>query len=172
MVYECDRCASALPAGVSACPCCGEKFDEAVPPDAILPKAGFHVLNVEPLKPGMDKQNPAREEVTENLAQAEADIAALRSQAIVLKSEVMTLRGHISTLISEMAALEDHSATLQSHSAVLQSQVTTLTNRLTVLEMAGREDKRRFMDHVQHVKEALGYIQINSPAGTAGQSLE
>ena len=169
MVYECDRCASALSAGAAACPRCGEEFEEAVPMDAVLPSVGFHALSSAPPRPGADKQNQLREETTESLAQAEADIAALRGQAIILKSEVMTLRGHVSTLISEMTALEDYSSTLQSHSAMLQSQVTTLTNRLTVLEMAGREDKRRFMDHVQHVKEALGCIQINSPTSTAGQ---
>ncbi len=170
MVYECDRCDAALPSGVTACPQCGEKFEEAVPADAVLPKTGFHVLGPAPQRPeGSGQSRQREEELTASFAQAEADIAALRSQTIVLKSEVMALRGHISVLTAEITTLEDNSVTLQSHSAVLQSQVTTLTNRLTVLEMAGREDKRRFMDHMNHVKEALGYIQINGPAGAAGQ---
>ena len=46
----------------------------------------------------------------------------------------------------------------------------TLTNRLTVLEMAGREDKRRFLDHVNHVKEALGYIEIHQINGQTGRT--
>lgn len=41
MVYECDQCSKALPPGVSACPSCGEKFDDAVPSDAEVPKRGF-----------------------------------------------------------------------------------------------------------------------------------
>ena len=34
MVYECEKCGTALPAGVLKCPKCGEGFDEAVPQDA------------------------------------------------------------------------------------------------------------------------------------------
>ena len=165
MVYECDHCSAVLPGGVLTCPQCGEKFDEAVPTDALLPKSGFSAasalteeLNIE-----------LNQELTEKLEQAEADIAALRGQSLGLKSEVMTLRGYISTLTSEITALEEYSASLQTSSATLQSQVMTLTNRLTVLEMAGREDKRRFIDHVNHVKEALGYIQINGPTNATGQ---
>lgn len=162
MVYECDQCSAVLPGGVFACPRCGEKFDEAVPADALLPKSGFSVACAL-------AEEELNQESTSKLEQAESDITTLRGQSLALKSEVMTLRGYISTLTTEITALEEYSATLQSNSAVLQSQVTTLTNRLTVLEMAGREDKRRFIDHVNHVKEALGYIQINGPTGAAGQ---
>ena len=162
MVYECDQCRAALPGGVFACPQCGEKFDEAVPADAVLPKTGFSAASV-PVEEALNQ------DLMNKLEQAEADIIALRGQSLVLKSELMTLRGYISTLTSEITALEEHSAGLQTSSVTLQSQVMTLTNRLTVLEMAGREDKRRFIDHVNHVKEALGYIQINGPTGAAGQ---
>ncbi len=162
MVYECDQCSAALPGGVFACPQCGEKFDEAVPADAVLPKTGFRAASV------LVEEEP-NQELTSKLEQAEADITALRGQSLVLKSELMTLRGYISTLTSEVTALEEYSAGLQTSAVTLQSQVMTLTNRLTVLEMAGREDKRRFVDHVNHVKEALGYIQINGPTGAAGQ---
>ena len=163
MVYECDQCSAALPAGACLCPRCGEQFEEAVPPDAVLPKSGFHAASC-----AEQGESPLRAKLT----QAEADIAALRSQAIVLKSELMALRSHVSELTGEITAFEEHSAVLKTHSAVLQSQVVTLTNRLTVLEMAGREDKRRFIDHVNHVKEALGCIQlnqINGPTGAPGQ---
>ena len=161
MVYECDQCNAALAGGVLACPQCGEKFDEAVPADALLPKSGFSI--------GSALVEDLNKELTGKLEQAESDISTLRGQSLALKSEVMTLRGLLSTLTSEITALESYSASLQSNSAVLQSQVTTLTNRLTVLEMAGREDKRRFIDHVNHVKEALGYIQISGPTNAAGQ---
>ena len=180
MVYECDQCSAALPAGAHACPRCGEAFEEAVPPDAVLPKAGFHAAasSAAPDAGGIgDAGSIGDADLRSKLAQAEADIATLRSQAIVLKSEVMTLRGHVATLTGEVTAVEEHSAALKTYSATLQSQVVTLTNRLTVLEMAGREDKRRFIDHVNHVKEALGYIQlnqinlsqINGPTGAPGQ---
>ena len=165
MVYECDQCSAALPGGVLACPQCGEKFDEAVPTDALVPKSGFSAASV----PAEELREELNQELTSKLEQAETDITVLRGQSLALKSEVMTLRGYISTLTSEITALEEYSAALQSNSATLQSQVTTLTNRLTVLEMAGREDKRRFIDHVNHMKEALGYIQINGPTGAAGQ---
>ena len=164
MVYECDECSAALPAGIFACPRCGASFEEAVPADALLPKSGFHAAASRAEDPDLHLQ-PV-------LVQAEADIAALRSQAIVLKSEVMTLRSHVSTLTEEASVFEERSAALQAHSASLQSQVVMLTNRLTVLEMAGREDKRRFIDHVAHVKEALGCLQlsqINAPTSPAGQ---
>ncbi len=162
MVYECDQCSAALPAGVFACFQCGEKFEEAVPADALLPKTGFSAVSAL-------AEEELNKELTSKLEQAEADITTLRGQSLALKSEVMTLRGYISTLTSEITALEEYSAALQTNSDTLQSQVTTLTNRLTVLEMAGREDKRRFIDHVNHVKEALGYIQINGPTGVTGQ---
>lgn len=168
MVYECDQCSAMLPAGVHACPQCGEKFDEAVPADAAPPKAGFSAA------PSLSAASALTEEelnweLTSKLEQAEADISTLRGQSLVLKSEVMTLRGYLATLTSEITTLEEYSANLQTSSASLQSQVMTLTNRLTVLEMAGREDKRRFIDHVNHVKEALGYIQINGPTSAPGQ---
>ncbi len=41
MVYECDDCSAALPAGARACPRCGETFEEPVPADAVMPKRGF-----------------------------------------------------------------------------------------------------------------------------------
>lgn len=41
MIYECETCGTTLPAGVSACPKCGEHFDEAVPHDAEAPKRGW-----------------------------------------------------------------------------------------------------------------------------------
>lgn len=41
MVYECDKCSSALPPGVTSCPKCGERFDDAVPLDASDPASGF-----------------------------------------------------------------------------------------------------------------------------------
>ena len=41
MVYECDQCSKALPPSVQVCPNCGEKFEDAVPPDAEVPKRGF-----------------------------------------------------------------------------------------------------------------------------------
>ena len=154
MVYECDQCNAALPAGVHACPHCGENFEDAVPADAVLPASGFHAADMPP----------------------EADVALLKEQALVLKSEVMTLRGLVTTLTGEVTALEEQTASQTSQITLLtqtlagmESHVATLTNRLTVAEMAGREDKRRFIDHVKHMKEALGYIQISGPPGAAGQ---
>jgi len=44
MVYECDQCGRALPASVIACPVCGEKFEDAVPADAEVPKKGFSAV--------------------------------------------------------------------------------------------------------------------------------
>lgn len=41
MVYECEQCSCPLPAGVVACPKCGETFDEAVPHDAEVPARGW-----------------------------------------------------------------------------------------------------------------------------------
>ena len=41
MIYECDQCSKALPPGVTACPNCGETFEDAVPADAEVPKRGF-----------------------------------------------------------------------------------------------------------------------------------
>lgn len=41
MVYECDQCKSALSAGSLNCPKCGEQFENAVPPDAEVPRSGF-----------------------------------------------------------------------------------------------------------------------------------
>ena len=41
MVYECEKCDIALPAGVFKCPKCGEDFDEAVPQDAEVPVRGW-----------------------------------------------------------------------------------------------------------------------------------
>ena len=41
MIYECDGCRKALRPGVSACPSCGEAFEEAVPADAEMPRRGF-----------------------------------------------------------------------------------------------------------------------------------
>lgn len=41
MVYECEECGDSLPAGVLACPKCGQTFNEAVPKDAEVPKRGW-----------------------------------------------------------------------------------------------------------------------------------
>lgn len=41
MVYECEKCAAPLPAGVRACPKCGDAFEEDVPADAEVPSRGF-----------------------------------------------------------------------------------------------------------------------------------
>ncbi len=41
MIYECDKCQAALPAGIMFCPRCGDQFEEAVPGDAQLPNRGF-----------------------------------------------------------------------------------------------------------------------------------
>lgn len=41
MVYQCEKCSSELPAGAQACPSCGDKFDEVVPPDAEVPRRGW-----------------------------------------------------------------------------------------------------------------------------------
>ena len=60
MVYECDDCSAALPAGALACPRCGETFEEPVPADAVLPKRGFSAagpLTVAPSLP--DRQRLA-----------------------------------------------------------------------------------------------------------------
>lgn len=46
MIYECDQCTSALPAGVTACPKCGEKFDDAVPADAEIHRKGFTAVSL------------------------------------------------------------------------------------------------------------------------------
>ncbi len=48
MVYECDECCAALPADVTACPRCGEAFDEPVPLDATLPRRGFRAVGPPP----------------------------------------------------------------------------------------------------------------------------
>lgn len=48
MIYECDECCAALPADVTACPRCGEAFDEPVPPDATLPRRGFSAAGSPP----------------------------------------------------------------------------------------------------------------------------
>ena len=44
MIYECDQCSKALPPGVTACPSCGETFEDAVPADAEVPKRGFSAV--------------------------------------------------------------------------------------------------------------------------------
>ena len=41
MIYECEKCNTALPAGVLACPECGEAFEQPVPQDADVPKRGW-----------------------------------------------------------------------------------------------------------------------------------
>ena len=48
MIYECDQCSKALPPGVSACPSCGEVFDDVVPADAEVPKRGFSAVSPKP----------------------------------------------------------------------------------------------------------------------------
>jgi hypothetical protein len=41
LIYECDQCSNPLSPGITTCSKCGEKFDQAVPADAQLPKSGF-----------------------------------------------------------------------------------------------------------------------------------
>lgn len=48
MVYECDKCGKPLPPGVTACPACGERFDDAVPADASIPGPGFQQTPIRP----------------------------------------------------------------------------------------------------------------------------
>lgn len=38
MIYECERCLAALPPRVTACPACGDPFEEPVPADAVVPQ--------------------------------------------------------------------------------------------------------------------------------------
>jgi len=54
MVYECERCSKPLPAGVRACPSCGDQFEEVVPADAEVPSRGFKArteINLAPYEP-------------------------------------------------------------------------------------------------------------------------
>ena len=51
MVYQCEKCGSALPAGAQACPNCGDNFDEVVPPDAEVPRRGWQAKSEEPPGP-------------------------------------------------------------------------------------------------------------------------
>ena len=51
MVYQCEKCGSALPAGAQACPNCGDNFDEVVPPDAEVPRRGWQAKSEEPADP-------------------------------------------------------------------------------------------------------------------------
>lgn len=51
MVYECEKCGAALPAGVQACPNCGENFSRVVPQDAGEPKHGWQAKSEEPAGP-------------------------------------------------------------------------------------------------------------------------
>lgn len=44
MVYECEYCETVLTAGLTACPHCGEAFDDPVPGDATLPISEENVL--------------------------------------------------------------------------------------------------------------------------------
>ena len=90
MVYECDQCNAALPAGARACPRCGELFEEAVPADAVVPRRGFHPASAgagQVMERVMGGAEHGECSLQANLTQVEADIATLRSQAIVLKSE-------------------------------------------------------------------------------------
>ncbi len=52
MIYECDQCSKALPPSVTACPTCGETFEDAVPADAEVPckavRKGFTAVNPRP----------------------------------------------------------------------------------------------------------------------------
>ena len=59
MVYECDQCGTALPPGVVSCPKCGERFSDAVPPDAKTPHAGYRTANaVSPVSPALAQSAP------------------------------------------------------------------------------------------------------------------
>lgn len=51
MVYQCEKCGAALPAGAQACPNCGGNFDEVVPPDDEVPKRGWQAKSEEPASP-------------------------------------------------------------------------------------------------------------------------
>ena len=51
MVYQCEKCGAALPAGAQACPNCGDNFDEVVPPDAEVPGRGWQAKSEEPAGP-------------------------------------------------------------------------------------------------------------------------
>lgn len=51
MVYQCEKCGSALPSGAQACPNCGDNFDEVVPPDAEVPRHGWQAKSEEPADP-------------------------------------------------------------------------------------------------------------------------
>lgn len=48
MIYECDQCSKALPPGVTACPNCGEAFEDIVPADAEVPRRGFSAAPSKP----------------------------------------------------------------------------------------------------------------------------
>ena len=56
MVYECEKCKSALPAGVLACPKCGEVFEEVVPQDAEAPAPGWQPKSEANISPSMTSQ--------------------------------------------------------------------------------------------------------------------
>ena len=51
MVYQCEKCDSALPAGAQACPNCGDNFEEVVPPDAEVPRRGWQAKSEGPPNP-------------------------------------------------------------------------------------------------------------------------
>ncbi|MGI4787612.1 MAG: hypothetical protein ACRYFS_02040 [Janthinobacterium lividum] len=145
MIYECDGCGEVLLAGVVACPKCGEVFEEAVPADAVLPRRGFSAVTAPTTPVSSDPFTPPEHSLEQALEQAEEAIKLLSGQVVILKSEVILLKNPGAPLSSEMAALS--------------SEVTQIANRLSVVEMARREDRRRFTDHVEQVTEALQYLQ-------------
>ena len=151
MVYECDQCSAALPAGVLACPRCGEQFDDAVPADALVPRGGFSAAEREAARQGEQ-------------AQAEADLALLRQQMVGLEDEVLTLRSHLVKLTEELTGSEGHSALLLSHQTTLENRVEQLEHQATlqtsqivmlVQYASGLDGERR-----QCGGQVLGYRQV------------
>jgi hypothetical protein len=63
MIYECEKCGNALPAGVLACPKCGEGFDEVVPQDAETPKRGWQAKSETVIPPPTPTKATAPEPV-------------------------------------------------------------------------------------------------------------
>ncbi len=70
MVYQCEKCSSALPAGAQACPNCGDSFDEAVPPDAKVPGRGWQAKAED--KAGDKAEEKAQESADPRLSIASA----------------------------------------------------------------------------------------------------
>jgi len=60
MVYECEYCETILTAGLTACPHCGEAFDDPVPDDATLPISEAAALPPSELSQPVTSRHPAR----------------------------------------------------------------------------------------------------------------